>query len=172
MIIDYQGISPKIPDSVFIAPDATIIGNVEVGEDSSIWFHTVVRGDVNYIRIGRRTNIQDGCVVHVTVDTWPTFIGDGVTIGHGAIVHGCRIEDFCLIGMGARVLDGARIGRYSIVAAGSVVREGTEVPERMLVAGVPAVPKRRLSDEELAELEASAERYVEYKRTYLGIFPK
>jgi carbonic anhydrase/acetyltransferase-like protein (isoleucine patch superfamily) len=170
MIISFQGVSPKIPNSVFIAPDATIVGDVEIGEESSVWFKTVVRGDVNYIRIGRRTNIQDGCIVHVTVNTWPTLIGEGVTIGHGAIVHGCRVEDFCLIGMGARILDGARIGRYSIVAAGSVVREGTVVPERTLVAGVPAVPKRQLKDEEIAELEASAARYVEYKNTYLGMF--
>jgi len=172
VIISYEGVSPKIPASVFIAPNATVIGDVEIGEDSSVWFHSIVRGDVNAIRIGKRTNIQDSCVVHVTVEAWPTFIGDGVTIGHGVIVHGCWIDDYCMIGMGARVLDGARIGAYSIVAAGSVVREGMTIPERTLVAGVPAVPKRQLNDEEVAGLRASAGRYVDYKKIYMEMFPR
>jgi carbonic anhydrase/acetyltransferase-like protein (isoleucine patch superfamily) len=172
MIIAYRGIAPKIPPSVFVAPDATVIGDVQIGEDSSVWFKTVVRGDVNRIRIGKRTNIQDSCVVHVTIDAWPTRIGDGVTIGHGVIVHGCEIQDYCLVGMGARILDGARVGRYSIVAAGSVVREGMVVPERTLVAGVPAVAKRSLTDEEIGSIEASAQRYVGYKKSYTEMFTR
>lgn len=169
MVIAYQGVSPQIGSRVFLAPDAAVIGDVEIGDDSSLWFKTVVRGDVNRIRIGERTNIQDGCIVHVTINTWPTVIGSQVTIGHGVVVHGCEIEDDCLIGMGSRILDGVRVGRYSIVAAGSVVREGTRIPERTLVAGVPAVPKRHVTEEEIAGILASAERYVGYKDSYLQI---
>jgi len=167
MILSYKNISPKIPESVFVASNATVIGDVEFSEDSSVWFNTVIRGDVHRIRIGARTNIQDGCVLHVTYQKYSLTLGNEVTVGHGAILHGCVIEDQCLIGMGARVLDGARIGKFSLVAAGSLVREGQEIPPQTLVAGVPAVPKRTLSEQEVQTILQSAKRYVEYKNTYL-----
>ncbi len=168
MILPYTNLSPKISQGVFIAPNATIIGDVEIGEEASVWFNTVVRGDVNYIRIGAKTNVQDLCMCHVTLNKWPLIIGEGVTIGHSVVVHGCVIKDYCLIGMGARILDGAQVGPYSLIAAGSVVREGFVVPEYSLVAGVPAEVKRRLTDKEIENLTASAARYVGYKNTYLA----
>jgi len=168
MIIPYNNLSPKIGNNVFIAPNATIIGDVEIGEDASIWFNTVIRGDVNYIRIGAKTNIQDLCMCHVTLNKWPLIIGEGVTIGHSVVVHGCVIKDYCLIGMGARILDGAQVGPYALVAAGAVVREGFVVPEYSLVAGVPAAVKRRLTAQEIDNLTASAARYVGYKNSYLA----
>jgi carbonic anhydrase/acetyltransferase-like protein (isoleucine patch superfamily) len=168
MILSYNNIIPKISASVFIAPNATVIGDVEIGTDASIWFNTVVRGDVNYIRIGARTNIQDLCMCHVTLNKWPLLIGTGVTIGHSAVVHGCVVKDYCLVGMGARILDGAQVGPYAFVAAGAVVREGFVVPEYSLVAGVPAEVKRRLTDTEIENLNASATRYVGYKNAYLA----
>lgn len=174
MILPYNNLSPKIAPGVFIAPNATIIGDVEIGAEASIWFNTVIRGDVNYIRIGPQTNIQDLCMCHVTLNKWPLIIGEGVTIGHSAVVHGCVIKDYCLIGLGARILDGAQVGPYALVAAGAVVREGFVVPEYSLVAGVPAEVKRRLTDKEIENLTASAGRYVAYKNTYLpaGIQPQ
>jgi len=168
MLYRYQSEAPKFSDSTFIAPNATIIGNVELAEDVSIWFNTVVRGDVNTISIGARTNIQDGSVLHVTFEEWPLKIGSNVTVGHGAILHGCTIEDHCLIGMGARVLDGAKIGQYCLVAAGSLVREGERVPPNSLVAGVPAIVKRSLTEDEIAKIKRSAKRYVGYKNQYLS----
>lgn len=168
MILPYKNITPKLARGVFVAPNATIIGDVEIGEACSIWFNTVIRGDVNCIRIGRKTNIQDLCMCHVTLDKWPLYIGEGVTLGHGAIVHGCVIGDYCLIGMGATVLDGARIGPQTIVAAGALVREGFVAPEHTLVAGVPAEVKRELRQSEIENLFASAERYMRYKDEYLA----
>jgi carbonic anhydrase/acetyltransferase-like protein (isoleucine patch superfamily) len=168
MILSYNNLSPKFAQGVFIAPNATIIGDVEIGEDASVWFNTVVRGDVNFIRIGAKTNIQDLCVCHVTINKWPLIIGEGVTVGHSVVVHGCVIKDYCLIGMGSRILDGAQVGPYALVAAGSVVRQGFVVPEYSLVAGVPAVVKRRLTDQEIENLTASAQRYVGYKNLYLA----
>jgi carbonic anhydrase/acetyltransferase-like protein (isoleucine patch superfamily) len=168
MLLPYNNTSPKIAQGVFIAPNATIIGDVEIDEDASIWFNTVVRGDVNYIRVGPKTNIQDLCMCHVTVNKWPLLIGEGVTIGHSVVAHGCVIKDYCLIGMGARILDGAQVGPYALVAAGAVVREGFVIPEYSLVAGVPAQVKRRLNDKEIENLTASAARYVDYKNTYLA----
>jgi carbonic anhydrase/acetyltransferase-like protein (isoleucine patch superfamily) len=168
MILSYNNIFPQFAKAIFIAPNATIIGDVEIGEESSVWFNTVIRGDVNYIRIGSRTNIQDLTMCHVTLDKWPLVIGNGVTIGHGAVVHGCVIHDFCLIGMGARVLDGAEIGHHSLIAAGALVREGEKIPEYSLVAGVPAQIKRKLTGAEIKNLEDSAARYVSYSKTYLA----
>jgi len=168
MILTYQNISPQFASGVFVAPNATIIGDVEIGVESSVWFNTVIRGDVNSIRIGSRTNIQDLTMCHVTLDKWPLIIGNGVTIGHGAVVHGCVIHDFCLIGMGARVLDGAEIGHHSLIAAGALVREGDKIPPYSLVAGLPGQVKRRLDDAEIKNLEDSATRYVNYSRTYLA----
>jgi carbonic anhydrase/acetyltransferase-like protein (isoleucine patch superfamily) len=169
MIIPYNNLSPKIAPGAFIAPNATVIGDVEIGEDASIWFNTVIRGDANYIRIGAKTNIQDLCMCHVTLNKWPLIIGEGVTIGHSAVVHGCVIKNYSLIGIGARILDGAQVGPYAFVAAGAVVREGFVVPEYSLVAGVPAAVKRRLVDKEIENLTGSADRYVGYKNTYLAV---
>lgn len=166
MIIPYRGISPKIHDSVFIADGAHIIGDVEIGRESSVWFNTVIRGDVNYIRIGERTNVQDGCVLHVTHEKYPLRIGSNVTIGHGAIVHAATIHDYCLIGMGAKILDNAKVGPFALVAAGSLVREDFVVPEGTLVAGIPACVKRPLTREERQQIEQSAQNYVEYVKTY------
>ena len=137
MILEYKGVSPKIASTVFLAPSACVIGDVHVGSQSSLWFNVVVRGDVNYIRIGERTNIQDGTVVHVTRDTHPTIIGNDVSIGHSVTLHGCTLHDNCLVGIGAIVLDGAVIGASSLVAAGSLVSPGTEIPPRSLVMGSP-----------------------------------
>lgn len=168
MIYRYKQSVPRIPKSAFIAPTATVVGDVEIGEDASLWFNTVVRGDVNSIRIGERTNIQDGSVLHVTFDEWALDIGSNVTVGHGSILHGCKISDYCFVGMGARILDGAKIGEFSLVAAGSLVLEGDRVPSHSLVAGVPAIVKRTLSQDEVEKIKRSAERYVSYKNSYLG----
>ena len=160
MIYTYKNANPKLPKSVFVAPNAAVIGDVEIGENSSVWFNSVIRGDVHQIRIGERTNIQDGSVLHVTYQKWALEIGDNVTVGHGAILHGCTISSNCLIGMGARVLDGARVGEFSLVAAGSLVLQGDKVPSNSLVAGVPAIVKRTLTAAEVEQIKASAERYV------------
>ena len=160
-IIQHAGILPRIHPSVFVADGAHIIGDVEIARDASIWFHCVLRGDINSIHIGERTNIQDGSILHVTGEL-PTYIGNDVTVGHRAIVHGCRIEDGSLIGMGAVVLDRALVGRQSLVAAGAVVREGFVVPDGTLVGGVPAKVLRALSDEEKHALLESAAHYVMY----------
>ncbi|HEY0371803.1 MAG TPA: gamma carbonic anhydrase family protein [Thermoanaerobaculia bacterium] len=164
----YEGKHPRIGARVFIAENAAVIGDVELGDDCSIWFATTVRGDVNAIRIGRNTNVQDNCTIHVTHHDWPTVIGDNVTIGHGAIVHGCTVENGALIGMGSRVLDGAVVGESAMVGAGALVPPGMHVPPRMLVVGVPARVKRPLTDNELAHLENSWKNYVQYKENYLG----
>ena len=166
MIITYRGRTPKIHPSVFIAEGAQIIGDVEIGAGSSVWYNAVIRGDVNFIRIGERTNIQDNCVLHVTHDTYPLIIGSDVTVGHAAILHAATIKDRCLIGMGAKVLDDATVGPYALVAAGSLVLEHFEVPEGALVAGVPARIKRMLSDEERSQIVQSAANYVGYVKTY------
>jgi carbonic anhydrase/acetyltransferase-like protein (isoleucine patch superfamily) len=166
MIIPYRGIKPRIDPSVFIAEGAQIIGDVEIGRHSSVWFNTVIRGDVHYIRIGERTNIQDNCVLHVTHNTYPLVIGSDVTVGHGAILHAATIKDRCLIGMGAKVLDNATVGPYALVAAGALVLEHFEVPEGTLVAGVPARIKRMLTEEERQQIVQSAQNYVGYVKTY------
>jgi carbonic anhydrase/acetyltransferase-like protein (isoleucine patch superfamily) len=154
---------PRVHPTAYIDESAQVIGDVEIGEESSVWMAVVIRGDVNRIRIGRRSNVQDGTVVHVMKDTHPTSIGDAVTIGHGAIVHGCTIEDLCLVGMGALLLNGARIGTGSIVAAGTLVVEGMQVPPRSLVMGSPGRVKRPLTDAEVAEIQMYADRYVQYR---------
>jgi carbonic anhydrase/acetyltransferase-like protein (isoleucine patch superfamily) len=173
IILDYQGISPLLDDGSWIAPGATVIGDVELGEDSSIWFGCVVRGDVHRIRIGARSNIQDLSMIHVThykkpdkSDGHPTIIGDDVTVGHRVMLHGCTVEDACLIGMSATILDGAVIGRESIVGAGALVTGGKVFPPRSLILGSPAKVVRHLTDEEVAELYASARRYVEFMKNY------
>ena len=165
-VIAYRGIKPRIHDSVYIAEGARIIGDVEIGDESSIWFNSVVRGDVHSIRIGSRTNIQDNCVLHVTHRKYPLHIGSNVTVGHNAVLHGCTVEDYCLIGMGAIVLDNATIHTRSLVAAGALVQEGFIVPEGSLVAGVPAKIKRPLTQVETEFLKRSAQNYVDYVKTY------
>ncbi len=162
---------PAVHESVFCAPGSWVIGDVVIGENSSVWYNAVVRGDVHYIRIGSGTNIQDNCVIHVTHDTNPTSIGNNVTVGHGAILHGCSIEDVSLIGMGATVLDRAVVRTGAFVAAGSLVPPGFEVPSGTLVAGVPAKVVRDLRFDEKQELQDAARRYTVYarqQRTSLG----
>ena len=166
MLLSHHGVTPELGPSVFVAAGAVIIGDVKIGKESSIWFNAVVRGDVNYIRIGERTNIQDGAILHVTHNVYPLLIGSNVTVGHGVILHGARVEDFTLVGMGATVLDNARIGSYSLIAAGSLVPENAVIPEGVLVAGVPAKIKRSLNDDERRRIAESAAHYVEYVREY------
>ena len=166
MIIPYEKKYPKIHDSVLIAEGAHIIGDVEIGKDSSIWFNTVVRGDVNFIRIGERTNIQDLSMVHVTYKKYPAFIGSDVSIGHSAVIHGCKIDDFALVGIGAKLLDNCHINSYSLVAAGSVVKENFTVPEGVLVAGVPAKIIRELKPEEIEKIKQNAKNYNFYCSQY------
>ncbi len=156
---------PKLDESVFIASGSKIIGDVEIGKDSSVWYNTVVRGDVNYIRIGERTNVQDCSMLHVTNKRFPLIIGNDVTIGHSVTLHGCILKDFCLIGMNAVVLDGAVIEERAMVAAGSVVRPGFIVPTGKLAAGVPAKIIRDLSNDEMQEFERSSNRYIKYTET-------
>ncbi|MDP1677862.1 MAG: gamma carbonic anhydrase family protein [Bacteroidota bacterium] len=165
-IITYKGITPKIDPSVFIAEGVHIIGDVEIGKDSSVWYNTVIRGDVNFIRIGERTNIQDNTVVHVTNKKFPTYIGSNVTIGHSAVIHACTINDYSLIGMGAVVLDDAKVGPFALIAAGAVVTMGMVIPEGMLAAGVPAKIVRTLTDDERKFLIKSAQNYIDYVATY------
>ena len=157
---------PQVADDVYLAPGCQIVGDVQVGAGSSVWFNAVVRGDVQPVRIGARTNIQDLAMVHVTTGRFPIEIGDEVTVGHGAVLHGCHVADRALIGMGAVILDGAQIGAESIVAAQSLLRVGFKVPPRTLVAGVPATVKRELTAQELGEIQRSAERYVAMAQTY------
>ena len=165
MLIEFRGITPKLAEGVFVAEDAAVIGDVEIGEGSSVWFQTVLRGDIHRIRIGKRTNVQDQCALHVTRKD-PLRVGDEVTIGHGAVVHGCTVEDLCLIGIGAIVLDGAVIGRGSVVGAGAVVSPGTVVPPRSLVLGVPGKVVRALKPEAEDRNRETAANYVELARAY------
>lgn len=158
---------PRFGERVFLAENASLIGDVVLGDDCSIWYGAVLRGDVHSIRVGHRTNIQDNCVLHVTTGVWPTTVGDEVTIGHSAIVHGCTVERGALIGMGSRVLDGAVVGEGALVGAGALVPEGMHVPPHTLVVGVPARVKRELTAEERARLEESWKHYMEIKEMYL-----
>jgi len=166
MLHTYQGITPKLADRVFLVDSAEIIGDVEIGSDSSVWFHVVIRGDVNFIRIGERTNIQDGTVIHVTHKINPTVIGNDVTIGHNVTLHGCKIGDRCLIGMGAVVMDKAVVEDDAMVAAGALVTPGTKVPSGTLYAGFPATYKRHLTKNEIDDLKQSAQNYSNYTETY------
>lgn len=163
-LFPYKDTFPKLHKSVFIASGAKIIGDVEIGENSSVWYNCVVRGDVHYIKIGPFTNVQDCSMLHVTNGKFPLIIGSKVTIGHSVTLHGSVLKDLSLIGMGATVLDGAVIEENSIVAAGAVIKPGFVVPSGKLAAGVPAKIIRSLTDEELAEFEKSATRYVEYTK--------
>ncbi len=166
MIRAFQGIKPTIPSSCFIEDTGVVIGDVVMGEECSVWFHAVIRGDVNYIRIGNRTNIQDLCMLHVTHDTHPLLIGNEVTVGHNVVLHGCTIKDRVLVGMGAIIMDGAVIGEDSVVGAGALVVEGTVVPPKSVILGSPARVRRSMTDEELAWIKKSAENYVKYAGLY------
>jgi len=166
MIKSFSGKTPKVHDTAFVTDDSFVIGDVEIGEEASIWFGSIVRGDVNYIRIGDRTNIQDACVIHVSSRDHPTILEHEITVGHRVTLHGCHIESGCLIGIGSIILDGARIGKTSIIAAGSLVTPGTIIPPGSLVMGAPAKVKRQLSAEELENLTRSWKNYVELGRRY------
>ncbi len=158
--------APRLHDTVFLAPGSVVIGDVEMGAFSSLWFGAVVRGDVHYIRIGARTNLQDRVVVHTTREKHPTEIGDEVTVGHAAVLHGCKIGDRVLVGMSATIMDAAEIGDDCLVAAGALVTPGTKVPAGSLVVGSPAAVKRPLRPDEIAGLKRSAEGYVDYVNAY------
>lgn len=168
MIRSFQGVLPKVADSAFVEETAVVIGDVVIGEESSIWFNAVVRGDVHFVRIGDRTNIQDLSVIHVTHETHPTVIGNDVTVGHHVVLHGCTVKDRVLVGMGAIIMDGAVIEEDCIVGAGALVTERTIVPPKSLILGSPAKVKRPVTDEELAWIRASARNYVRYSRHYLN----
>ena len=165
----YEGRLPVLGARVFLAPSAHVVGDVELGDDVSFWFHTVARGDVNSIRIGPRTNIQDGSVLHVTHVEHPLVIGAGVVVGHSAVVHGCTVEDGALIGIGARILDGAVVERGAQVAAGAVVAPGHRVPAGHLVMGIPARVVRPLTEEETRRIADTVDRYVALKDRYRAL---
>ncbi len=167
MIKPFKSIHPKVHETAYIAEDAVIIGDVEIGEDSSIWFGSIIRGDVNFIRIGARTNIQDGTIIHVSSKTHSTVLEDEITVGHRVILHGCYVESGSLVGMGAILMDGVRVGRNSLVAAGSLLTPGTQIPPNSLAMGSPARVKRELTADELAYLDKSWRNYVELKDYYL-----
>lgn len=167
MICSFDGKLPLLDETVFVETSAHVVGDVELGADSSVWFGSVLRGDIHYIRIGARTNIQDLTVIHVQHGRFPAIVEDEVTVGHRAVLHGCHIGARSLIGMGAVVMDEAKVGPESIVAAGSVVSPGTVVPPRKLALGVPAKVVRSLTEAEVLEILSSAGRYVELKNKYL-----
>ena len=166
MLRSYRGRLPKVHPTAYVDTSAQVVGDVEIGADSSIWLNAVVRGDVNIIRIGERSNVQDGTIVHVMHDTHPTHIGNDVTIGHAAIVHGCTVGPRVLVGMGAILLNGVVVGEDSVVAAGTLLPEGAVVPPRSLVMGSPGKVRRSLTEAEVAEILEYARRYVTYKREY------
>lgn len=166
MIHSFKGIHPRIHPTAFIEASAQVIGDVHIGEQSSVWFNAVIRGDIYHIRIGNRTNVQDGTVIHVVGGSYPTVLEDEVTVGHNATLHGCFVERGSLVGMGSIVMDGARVGAKSLVAAGSLVAPGTEIPPGSLVMGAPARVRRALTGEELANLDSYWQNYVEYARQY------
>jgi carbonic anhydrase/acetyltransferase-like protein (isoleucine patch superfamily) len=166
MIHSFLNSSPRIHETAFVTDDAIVIGDVEIGEDASIWFGSIVRGDVNFIRIGARTNIQDGTVIHVSSKTHSTILEHEITVVHRVTLHGCYVETGCLIGIGAILLDGVRVGANSLVAAGSLLTPGTQIPPGSLVMGSPAKVKRPLTDDELGDLPRFWKNYVELKEHY------
>jgi carbonic anhydrase/acetyltransferase-like protein (isoleucine patch superfamily) len=166
MIKSFDGAEPKIHETAFVAESAIIIGDVEIGEQSSVWFGSILRGDVNYIRVGKRTNIQDGSIIHVSSKTHPTIIEDEVTLGHRVTLHGCHVETGCLIGIGAIILDGVRVGRNSLVAAGSLVTPNTQISPRSLVMGSPARVRRELTDDEIFNQARFWQNYTELSKIY------
>lgn len=171
MILPHHGCWPKIHETAFIAPSADLVGEVEIGSQSSVWFQCVIRGDVNWIKIGNRTNIQDHSMLHVTRRKSPLKIGDDVTVGHRVMLHGCTVGNRVLIGMGAIIMDDAEIGDDCIVGAGALVTKGTKVPPRSMVVGMPAKVTRELKPEEIAFLLESANNYVGDSVGYLSYVP-
>lgn len=166
MILEFKGRYPKVDPTAFIAENAVVTGDVEIGPGANIWFHSVVRGDLNYIRIGANCNIQDACVLHVEKDLYPLFIEDGVVLGHRVVVHGCKIGKGSLIGIGAIVLNGAEIGQESIVGAGSVVTPKTIIPPRTLALGIPAKPVRSLDEKDFEMIRNTLSDYQALKKIY------
>jgi carbonic anhydrase/acetyltransferase-like protein (isoleucine patch superfamily) len=166
VIRPFKSIWPVVDPSAYVDVSAQVIGDVTLGPESSVWMNVVIRGDVNHVRIGARTNIQDLTLIHVMRDTFPTLIGDEVTVGHSAVIHGTTIEDRVLIGMGAVLLNGVHVGHDSIVAAGTLLTEGTVIPPRSLVMGRPGKVKRTLTDEDVAEIRWYADNYVRYRLEY------
>ncbi|MCL5006043.1 MAG: gamma carbonic anhydrase family protein [Acidobacteria bacterium] len=167
MILSYKGVLPRIAESAFVAENADVIGDVEVGDESSVWFQTVLRADVSPIRVGTQSNIQDGSILHGTAGL-PTILGNWVTVGHRVILHACRIEDHCLIGMGAIILNRVHVGEGSIVAAGALVPERTVIPPGSLYAGVPARLQRKLIEADRKFIDSHASHYLEYKDAYMA----
>jgi carbonic anhydrase/acetyltransferase-like protein (isoleucine patch superfamily) len=168
MIRSYKGISPQIAPTAYIEQSAHVIGDVHIGEHSSVWFNCVLRGDVFHIRVGENTNIQDGTIVHVTSGRFASVIGNCVTIGHGVVLHGCTIKDRSLIGIGAIILDDVTIGEESFIAAGSLVTPGTVIPPRSMVMGSPARVRREVTEQELARIDTHWKNYIEYKNSYMA----
>jgi carbonic anhydrase/acetyltransferase-like protein (isoleucine patch superfamily) len=168
MIRSYKGISPKIPASCYVDDSAQVIGDVTLGENASIWMNAVVRGDVNYIRIGANSNIQDCSVLHGMLNQWPVEVGDWVTVGHSVTLHGCVVGDRCLVGIGVIVLNGARIGEGSILAAGTLIPENTVIEPRSLVMGAPGKVRRQLNDDDQEMILRYARNYLGYRETYLA----
>jgi len=166
VIRSFKGTSPAVDPSAYVDQSAQVIGDVQIGAESSVWMNVVIRGDVNQIRIGKRTNIQDLTMIHVMRETHPTLIGDEVTVGHSAVVHGTTIEDRVLIGMAAVLLNGVHVESDCVIAAGTLITEGTRIPARSLVMGRPGKVKRQLTDEEVAEIRWYADNYVKYRLDY------
>ena len=166
MIRSFRGITPKVAPSCYIDPSAQLIGDIVIGENSSVWPNATIRGDVHYIRIGETTSVQDNSVLHVEHQKHPLIIGSRVTIGHSVVLHGCTVEDDCLIGIGAIVLNGAVIGKGSVIAAGALVPEGMEIPAYSLVMGVPAKVKREVSEDERIRFRRNAEHYSDLRQAY------
>ncbi|MCL4399163.1 gamma carbonic anhydrase family protein [Candidatus Parvarchaeota archaeon] len=169
MLGKFLGKKPTVHPSVYISDSAEIIGDVSIGENSSVWNGSVLRGDMNYIRIGKNTNVQDRSVLHGTAGKYPTVVGDNVSIGHGAIVHGCSIGDNCLIGMGSIILEGAEIGDWCIIGAGAVVTEGAKIPAKSLVLGIPGKTVREVDEEQRRRISRNWMSYVDLKDRYMKI---
>lgn len=167
-VLPYKGIYPKLGEGVYVAPGAWVIGDVVLGNRTSVWFNTVVRGDVHYIRIGSDTNIQDNCTLHVTGEKFPLEVGDRVTVGHAVILHGSEVGDDCLIGMGAIILDGCKIGDGCVIAAGSVLPPGFEAPANSVIMGSPAKVHKEVSNAQRALHKGSVEHYLELTEDYLN----
>lgn len=168
MIRSYKGMWPQVPESAYVDESAQLIGDVKLAENASVWMNTVLRGDVHYITVGANSNIQDCSVLHGMLGKWPVVVGDWVTVGHSVTLHGCVVEDRCLIGMGSTILNGARIGAGSIIAAGCLIPEGTIVEPNSLWAGVPGKFRRKIDDAETQEMILHyAKNYLDYKETYL-----
>jgi carbonic anhydrase/acetyltransferase-like protein (isoleucine patch superfamily) len=167
-ILPFRGKNPEIHPTVYLAPTAAVIGDVVIGAESSVWFGAVIRGDVFYIRVGARTNVQDNCVLHVSHDRAACIVGDDVTVGHAAVLHGCTIADRVLVGMGSVIIDDAVVGADSIVGAGALVTMGTKIPPRSLVLGRPAKVVRSLTDAEVASIAEAGRLYVGFRAEFLG----